>query len=227
MPRGAADGGAASPVRRKLDFPRVSHSNRSVLIDISLIAFGYLAGSVASAIIVCRVLGLSDPRSSGSRNPGATNVLRLHGRKAAALALAGDVGKGFLPVLLAALLGSGPWITALTGTAAFAGHLYPIFFGFRGGRGVATMVGVLLGAQWLVGIAFVATWLLVAAAFRYSSLASMTAAALTPLYTWILHGRIEFVICFALMAAVLLWRHRPNIRNLLSGVESKIGAEGK
>ena len=198
-----------------------------MLTDISLIALGYLAGSVASAIIVCRVLGLRDPRSGGSRNPGATNVLRMHGKKAAALALAGDVGKGSVPVLLAALLGSGPWVTALTGVAAFAGHLYPIFFGFRGGRGVATLVGVLLGAQWLVGVAFIATWLVLAAAFRYSSLASMAAAALTPLYTLILHGRIEFVVCFGLMAAVLVWRHRPNIRNLLAGTESKIGAAGQ
>jgi glycerol-3-phosphate acyltransferase PlsY len=197
-----------------------------VLIDVSLIALGYLAGSVASAIVVCRVLGLSDPRAGGSRNPGATNVLRLHGRKAAALALAGDVGKGLVPVLLAAALGSGPWITALTGVAAFAGHLYPIYFGFRGGRGVATLVGVLLGANWLVGIGFVATWLLVAAAFRYSSLASMIAAVLTPLYTWILRGDSEFVICFGLMAAVLVWRHRPNIRNLMAGRESKIGSGG-
>lgn len=195
-----------------------------MLTDIALIALGYFAGSVASAVIVCRVLGLRDPRSAGSHNPGATNVLRLHGRKAAALALAGDIGKGSVPVLLAALFGSGPWVTALTGVAAFAGHLYPIFFGFRGGRGVATLVGVLLAAQWLVGIAFIATWLVVAAAFRYSSLASMIAAALTPLYSLILHGGAGFVICFGLMAAVLVWRHRPNIRNLLAGTESKIGA---
>ena len=198
-----------------------------MLTDVSLIALGYLAGSVASAIIVCRILGLPDPRSAGSRNPGATNVLRLHGRKAAALALAGDVGKGLVPVMLASLIGAGPWITALTGVAAFVGHLYPIFFGFRGGRGVATLVGVLLGTYWPAGLAFVTTWLVIAAAFRYSSLASMTAAALTPLYTWALGGRIEFVICFSIMAAALLWRHRPNIHNLLAGRESKIGAEGK
>ena len=199
----------------------------SVLTDLSLIILGYLAGSIASAILVCRALGLPDPRSGGSRNPGATNVLRLHGRKAAVLALLGDVSKGFVPVVLASLLGSAPWVTALTGIAAFAGHLYPVFFGFRGGRGVATLVGVLLGAYWLAGIAFIATWLVVAAAFRYSSLASMTAAAMTPLYTWLLQGRGEFVAGFTLMAAVLLWRHRPNIRNLLEGKESKIGGEGK
>jgi glycerol-3-phosphate acyltransferase PlsY len=208
-----------------LDFGPTTHSNSNVFTDISLIAFGYLAGSVASAVIVCRFLGLPDPRSAGSRNPGATNVLRLHGRKPAALALAGDVGKGFLPVLLAALLGSGPWVTALTGVAAFAGHLYPVFFAFQGGRGVATLVGVLLGAQWLVGTAFIGTWLLIAATFRYSSLASLVAAALTPLYTWILGGGAEFVLCFGVMAAALLWRHRPNIRNLLSGTETKIGAD--
>jgi len=196
-------------------------------MDLFLIALGYLCGSIASAIVVCRALGLPDPRSAGSGNPGATNVLRLHGRKAAVLALAGDVAKGWAPVVLASLLGSAPWVTALTGVAAFAGHLYPVFFGFRGGRGVATLVGVVLGASWLAGIAFIATWLVVAAAFRYSSLASMTAAALTPLYTWLLQGRGEFVASFAIMAAVLLWRHRPNIRNLLEGKESKLGGEGK
>lgn len=198
-----------------------------MITDLSLIVLGYVSGSLASAVIVCRVLGLPDPRSGGSRNPGATNVLRLHGRKAAVLALAGDVGKGFVPVVIASLLGSAPWVTALTGVAAFAGHLYPVFFGFRGGRGVATLVGVLLGAYWLAGIAFIGTWLLVAAAFRYSSLASMTAAALTPLYTWLLNGRAELVASFALMAVVLLWRHRPNMENLLAGRESKIGGEGK
>jgi glycerol-3-phosphate acyltransferase PlsY len=220
----ADDRGTTAP---PLDFRGFSRSNDRVVIDLSLIALGYLAGSIASAIIVCRVLRLPDPRSAGSGNPGATNVLRLHGRKTAALALAGDIGKGFVPVVLASMLGSGAWVTALTGVAAFAGHLYPVFFGFRGGRGVATLVGVLLGAYWLAGVAFVATWLLVAAAFRYSSLASMTAAALTPLYAWVLRGRIEFVICFALMSAVLLWRHRPNIRKLLAGTETKIGADGK
>jgi len=223
MRPGTADGAPACP----LDFTPVTQSNRNVLIDFSLIVLGYLAGSVASAVVVCRALGLPDPRSAGSHNPGATNVLRLHGKKAGALALAGDVGKGFVPVLLASLLGSAPWVTALTGVAAFAGHLYPVFFGFRGGRGVATLVGVLLGAYWLAGIAFVATWLLVAAAFRYSSLASMAAAALTPLYTWLLQGRSEFIASFTVMAAVLLWRHRPNLRNLLAGKESRIGGDDR
>jgi glycerol-3-phosphate acyltransferase PlsY len=193
-----------------------------VIIDICLIAGAYLAGSLASAVIVARAMGLQDPRSAGSRNPGATNMLRLNGRPAAALTLAGDLLKGLLPVLLAGMAGSGPWVTALTGSAAFIGHLYPIFFGFQGGRGVATLIGVLLGSLWPLGLAYVGTWLVVAAAFRYSSLAAITAAALTPLYTWLLDGHLAYLVCYSVLAALLLWRHAPNIRNLLAGKESKI-----
>lgn len=210
-----------------LDLPERCPSNSAVPADIALVVLAYLAGSVASAVVVCRLLGLSDPRAAGSRNPGATNVLRLHGRRAAALVLVGDVGKGSVPVLLAATFGSGPWVTALAGVAAFAGHLYPVFFGFHGGRGVATLVGVVLAAHWPSGIACIATWLVMAAAFRYSSLASMTAAVLTPLYTWLLGGAPALAVCFAMMAAVLLYRHRPNIRNLLAGRESRIGTRAE
>ncbi|MEJ2761093.1 MAG: glycerol-3-phosphate 1-O-acyltransferase PlsY, partial [Gammaproteobacteria bacterium] len=179
-----------------------------MLINIAVIITGYLFGSVASAIVVCRLAGLGDPRAGGSGNPGATNVLRLYGKKAAAATLAGDVLKGLLPVLLAVWLKLPHLAVALTGLAAFAGHLYPVFFGFRGGKGVATFIGVLFGTYWLLGMAFVITWALVAAVSRYSSLSALTAAALVPVYTWLLLPEIAYIAGFVVMAALLYWRHR-------------------
>lgn len=187
-----------------------------------LVLGGYLLGSVACAVVVCRALGMPDPRAAGSGNPGATNVLRLHGRIAAVLTLAGDMLKGLVPVLVAKALAAAHWVVALTGAAAFAGHLFPVFFGFRGGKGVATLVGVLTGVHWALGAAFVATWLVMAALFRYSSLSALTAAMLTPVYAWfLLHEKIH-VIALSILAAVLIWRHRANIRNLIDGKEAKI-----
>ena len=196
-----------------------------MLINIGLPILAYLSGSIASAIIVCRMMGLSDPRSDGSGNPGATNVLRLHGKPAAILTLAGDVLKGFIPVLLAKALEAPDLVTALCALLAFLGHLYPVFFGFKGGKGVATLMGVLFALHWLLGIAFVGTWLLVAALFRYSSLAALSATVLTPLYTWLILTTLDYVGCLSIMCALLIWRHRPNIRKLLAGTESKIGAK--
>lgn len=187
-----------------------------------LVLGGYLLGSVACAVVVCRVMGMPDPRVGGSGNPGATNVLRLHGRVAAVLTLAGDMLKGLLPVLLARALDTPHWVVALTGVAAFTGHLYPVFFGFRGGKGVATMVGVLTGVHWVLGAAFVVTWLVMAALFRYSSLSALTAAVLTPVYAWFLLHETTFVFALGALAAVLIWRHRANIRNLVDGKEAKI-----
>lgn len=196
-----------------------------MLIDISLPIIAYLFGSIASAILVCKLMGLSDPRASGSGNPGATNVLRLHGKTAAALTLAGDVLKGVIPVLLAKWLGAGDSVIALCALMAFYGHLYPVFFGFRGGKGVATLIGVLFALHWLFGIAFVGTWLIMAALFRYSSLAALTATALTPLYCWLILRIPPYIICLSLMSATLIWRHRSNIKNLLAGTEDKIGTD--
>ena len=196
-----------------------------MLINIAMVVAGYLCGSVASAVIVCRLMGLEDPRRGGSGNPGATNVLRLHGKTGAALTLAGDVLKGLLPVAAAVWLGLPHPVVALTGLAAFGGHLYPVFFGFKGGKGVATLIGVLFGTWWLLGVLFVITWALVAAISRYSSLSALTAAALTPLYTWLVLPEGAYIVCFSLMAALLFWRHRTNIRNLLAGTESKIGVK--
>ncbi len=188
-----------------------------------LLILSYLLGSIASAILVCRMLGLSDPRAGGSGNPGATNVLRLHGKRAAIMTLAGDVLKGVIPVLLAKLLGQPAWVVAGCGLLAFTGHLFPVFFAFKGGKGVATLIGVLFASHWLIGTGFVLTWLLVAALFRYSSLAALVAALTSPAYTWYVLQELPFIICHAIMVVLLFWRHRSNIRNLLNGSEGKIG----
>jgi glycerol-3-phosphate acyltransferase PlsY len=193
------------------------------LLDYSLILIAYLVGSISSAILVCRLMGLPDPRTEGSGNPGATNVLRVGGKKAAAITLLGDMLKGLLPVLAANLLGTAPLTLALTGMAAFLGHLYPVFFGFRGGKGVATMLGVLFGFHWLVGAATAGTWLLIAKGFNISSLAALVATLLAPVYVWLILGPSpELIITTAAMTLVLFWRHRTNIQRLLSGEEGVI-----
>ncbi len=194
-----------------------------MLLSILLVILSYLLGSIASAILICKLFGLSDPRAGGSGNPGATNVMRLHGKKAAVLTLAGDVLKGVVPVLIAKFSQQPALIIALCGLAAFTGHLFPVFFGFKGGKGVATLLGVLLASHWLLGLGFIATWLLMAALFRYSSLAALVASALTPVYSWLLFNDIAYLSCQVLMVALLFWRHHSNIRNLLAGNESKIG----
>ncbi len=188
-----------------------------------LIAAGYLFGSLSSAIIVCKLWGLPDPRTQGSNNPGATNVLRIGGKKAAAVTLLGDTLKGVVPVLIARLLEADAQTLALVAMAAFLGHLYPVFFGFKGGKGVATALGVLLALAWPVALAAAATWLVVAKVFKISSLAALIAACLSPLYAWLLAQPREFVIMLGVMSLLLIWRHRSNIRNLLSGAESTIG----
>lgn len=187
---------------------------------------GYLAGSIASAIVVCRLLGLPDPRTEGSRNPGTTNVMRLYGKKPALLTLMGDVLKGLLPVLLAQAFSQPATVLAVTGLAAFIGHLYPVYFGFRGGKGVATLIGVLLGLHWMLGLGFIGTWLVMALLFRYSSLSALTAAMLTPIYTaWLLPNFLVVGVTSA-MTLLLIWRHRSNIQNLMAGTEEKIGQKG-
>ena len=195
-----------------------------MLIYVVLIGLAYLVGSVASAVLVCRAMGLGDPRTEGSGNPGATNVLRLYGRTAAALTLCGDVGKGLIPVLLARWLDSPSWVVALTGAAAFGGHLFPVFFRFRGGKGVATLIGVLLGMHWLLGLGFVLIWVIVAAAFRYSSLAALTASVCMPIFAWLLLPDRAYLVCVSVMSAVLIARHASNIRKLINGTENKLGA---
>ncbi|MFZ1828201.1 MAG: glycerol-3-phosphate 1-O-acyltransferase PlsY [Candidatus Competibacteraceae bacterium] len=196
-----------------------------MLITTLLIVFGYLAGSISTAILVCRAMGLPDPRSEGSRNPGATNVLRFGGKKAAAITLAGDFLKGLLPVLLARLAGLEDIGLALTGLAAFLGHLYPVFFSFEGGKGVATAFGAILGLSWPVALAALGAWLLMAFVVRVSSLSALTAAALTPLLGWWFNLPLAYNGVILAMVTLLVWRHRSNIRNLLAGAEDKIGTD--
>ncbi len=188
----------------------------------SWVLLGYLLGSVSSAVIVCRLWGLPDPRTTGSRNPGATNVLRVGNKQAAAVTLLGDVLKGLVPVLLARWAGADQTLVAATGLAAFLGHLYPVFFGFQGGKGVATALGVLTGLHWGLGLLLAATWLAVAGISRISSLSALTAAALSPLYVYWLVGDGRTVALVAVMATLLFWRHRDNIRRLLRGEEDRI-----
>ena len=191
-------------------------------IDYLLIPAGYLFGSISTAIIVCKLMGLPDPRTEGSRNPGATNVARIGGKKAAALTLTGDMLKGLLPVLMAHALQANPTVLAGTALAAFLGHLYPVFFGFQGGKGVATAFGVIFGLYWPVGLLATAVWLAMALVFRYSSLAALTAMLLTPAgFAW-LRPEPVLIAAMLVMTVLLYWRHRSNIANLLSGREGRI-----
>jgi glycerol-3-phosphate acyltransferase PlsY len=188
-----------------------------------LVPVAYLMGSLSTAVIVSKLSGLPDPREQGSKNPGATNVLRLGGKKAAALTLAGDALKGLAPVLLGRYLGATPDLLAAIGLAAFMGHLYPVFFGFKGGKGVATALGVLTGFSGLVGLAVLATWILMAWLFRFSSLAALTAATLAPVYVWFLLHSPVLAGAALTLALLLISRHRANIERLLKGEESRIG----
>ena len=196
-----------------------------MLTDITCVVLAYLLGSISSAILIARVLGLSDPRSQGSGNPGATNMLRVGGKGAAAATLLGDMLKGVLAVLLARALGGSEIAIAGAAIAAFLGHLYPVFFGFKGGKGVATFFGALLGMNWLVGVMVLGTWLLVAWLFRYSSLAALIASALAPVYLAWLQPVPAFIIAVCGMVLLLFWRHRSNIAKLRAGTEGKIGGK--
>ena len=187
----------------------------------------YLVGSLSFAVIVSRMMGLADPRSYGSKNPGATNVLRSGNRAEAVLTLAFDALKGYVPVVLALVYGPrhglGEMAVAFVGLAAFLGHLWPVFFRFQGGKGVATAAGVLMALNPWLGAATLASWLIIAAFFRYSSLASLVAAAFAPFYQLLIWGLEPALLCIVPMSLLLIWRHEGNIRKLLAGTESKIG----
>ena len=194
----------------------------------------YIIGSLSFAVIVSRLMGLSDPRTYGSKNPGATNVLRSGSKPAAVVTLLLDAAKGWLPVALIAWYGK-PWgleegTLAMAGLAAFVGHLFPVFFRFQGGKGVATALGVLFGIHWGLGLATALTWLIIAWFFRYSSLASLVSAVFAPVYyvfgdgvAWYLDRSI--LLAIAVMALLLLWRHAQNISRLVKGTESRLGAK--
>lgn len=192
------------------------------MLDLSLIIAAYLLGSISSAIVVCRLMGLPDPRTQGSNNPGATNVLRIGGRKAAAITLLGDSLKGFVPVALCHLFDRPELTFAVVGAAAFLGHLYPVFFGFRGGKGVATALGVQFGLSWTIGAAVAATWLFMAKVANISSLAALISMLLAPLYIWLLWPSPALIVMQVSITLLLIWRHRSNIRNLLQGSEGRI-----
>lgn len=186
----------------------------------------YLIGSIATAIMVARITGLPDPRTAGSGNPGATNVLRLGGKKAAIMTLVGDVLKGVLPIAILRLIGAPDQLLATAGLFVFIGHLYPVFFGFRGGKGVATAAGALLVLAPWVGLIALGTWLAVALITRYSSLAALTAAVVAAAAaTWLSPPVIA--LAASLMSLGLIWRHRKNIGRLIDGSESRIGQKSK
>jgi glycerol-3-phosphate acyltransferase PlsY len=191
-----------------------------------IVLAAYLLGSVSFAIVVSRVLALPDPRSYGSKSPGATNVLRSGSKGAAVLTLLGDAGKGWLAVWLAAQLVGAPAAAGLTaplaGLAAFAGHLFPVFHRFRGGKGVATAAGVLLGIDPWLGLATIATWVVIALLFRISSLAALVTALFAPAYAWWLFGLSPLLPVVAALALLVVWRHRANIGRLIAGTEPRI-----
>lgn len=198
-----------------------------LLPTLALIVMAYLMGSVSFAVVVSKAMGLADPRSYGSGNPGATNVLRTGNRKAAVLTLIGDAAKGAVAVLIARALadrfGLDEFALALVGLAAFLGHLYPVFHRFEGGKGVATAAGVLLALSTWLGLATAATWLTIAVFFRYSSLAALVAAVFAPLYLGLLSGFDRVTAVIAVLSVFLIWRHRSNIAKLLAGTESRLG----
>ncbi|MFU8788508.1 MAG: glycerol-3-phosphate 1-O-acyltransferase PlsY [Methylobacter sp.] len=189
------------------------------MIEWLFVPAAYLIGSISSAILICRLMGLPDPREQGSGNPGATNVMRIGGKKAAAITLLGDSLKGLLPVYAANSLGLPAELIAATGLAAFIGHLYPLFFSFKGGKGVATSVGVLLGFSWLLGFAFMATWYLIYKLGKISSLSALVASTLSPIFAWFIAGNEAIVAASLMMTIFLLWRHKGNIQRLLAGQE--------
>ena len=190
------------------------------LIPVIWIIGAYLLGSITFGIIVSQLFGLPDPRTVGSGNPGATNVLRSGKKLAAVITLLGDGVKGWIPVWLALHFDMLMWVVASIGLAVFIGHLYPVFYKFKGGKGVVTALGVMLAISPLLGIAVLATWAIVFAIFRYSSLSAITAAALSPVYAWFLLPYKDYVLAVLIMATLLIWRHKTNIEKLLTGTES-------
>ena len=196
-----------------------------------LLVVAYLIGSVPFAVVISRLFGMADPRSYGSGNPGATNVLRSGNKLAAALTLIGDGFKGWVAVWLAdtygPALGLGPIAAPVAGLAAFLGHLFPLFLGFKGGKGVATAAGVLIGANGTLGLAVLGVWIAIAFTLRYSSLAALCAAVAAPLLAYGLDLAPDWIAAIAAMSALLLWRHKDNIKRLLAGQESRIGSKKK
>jgi glycerol-3-phosphate acyltransferase PlsY len=207
----------------------------NLTLDLLLIPIAYLIGSISFAVVVSKCMRLPDPHSYGSGNPGATNVLRTGNKLAAALTLIGDALKGYLAVMLARILLGDESLTSTLNSwflcgvviAVFLGHLFPIFHGFKGGKGVATACGILFGINWILGLATLGTWIIVAVFMRYSSLAALAAAVFGPIYFVFLFGFQPMGIALLVVCLLLIWRHRSNIHNLMNGKESRIGSKKK
>ena len=205
----------------------------NLTLDLLLIPIAYLIGSISFAVVVSKYMRLPDPHTYGSGNPGATNVLRTGNKKAAVLTLIGDALKGYFAVMLArVLLGDesltatlGSWVLCGVALAVFLGHLFPIFHGFKGGKGVATACGILFGINWILGLATLGTWIIVATFMRYSSLAALAAAVFGPIYFVFLFGLQPMGIALFIICLLLIWRHRSNIQNLMNGTETRIGSK--
>jgi len=187
----------------------------------------YLIGSISTAIITCKIMGIEDPRNTGSNNPGATNVLRHGGKKAAIITLLGDMLKGLIPVIIISQIQTDPLIIALVGLFALLGHIFPVYYGFKGGKGVATYYGVILGMNWLVGLIALAIWLVIAKLLKISSLSALVSVFFTPFILWHFSQSIELTSAVVLMTALVFWRHKKNINSLLQGSEAKIGKSAK
>jgi acyl phosphate:glycerol-3-phosphate acyltransferase len=188
----------------------------------------YLIGSVSFAVVVSKAMRLPDPHSYGSGNPGATNVLRTGNKLAAILTLLGDAAKGYVAVVMARVLIGveiDSWVLPAVAAAAFVGHLFPVFHGFKGGKGVATALGILLAIDWVLGLTTLSTWLIVAVFLRYSSLAALVSAVFAPIYFIFLFGVQPMAIAIAVMSTLLIWRHKANIQKLLRGEEGRIGSK--
>ncbi|MBX9706253.1 MAG: glycerol-3-phosphate 1-O-acyltransferase PlsY [Gammaproteobacteria bacterium] len=194
-----------------------------MLATLISIIIAYLLGSISSAVLVCKGLGLSDPREAGSHNPGATNVLRLAGKKPAILVLVCDALKGTIAVLIAGLFGLTAFEVGLVAVAVVIGHMYPVFFKFRGGKGVATALGAYIGISWIVGGLALLTWLALAKLTKYSSLAAMVTVCLAPFYMAFIE-QFNYLVPLLVIAALILYRHRDNITRLIKGEEPKIGS---
>jgi glycerol-3-phosphate acyltransferase PlsY len=205
--------------------PAIAPRAYTMPLEPFVVIAAYLLGSVSTAIVTCRLMGLPDPRGHGSGNPGATNVLRLGGKKAAIVTLIGDLLKGLLPMLVAQALGLSDGWLATVALAAFLGHLYPVYHRFKGGKGVATALGVLLGIHWAAGLLALATWLVVAAISRISSLSALSAALAAPFYVYVLTRSPWLGAAAVAMTLLVFWRHRSNIAKLRDGTETRIGAK--
>ena len=198
------------------------------ILDIILFSgIAYLIGSFSTAIMTCKIMGIEDPRNTGSNNPGATNVLRHGGKKAAIITLFGDMLKGLIPVLLVVQLHADYLTIGLVSLFALLGHVFPLYYGFKGGKGVATYYGAILGINWQVGIIALAIWLIVAALFKISSLSALVSILLTPLVLWHFSQSFELCSAVAFMSLIVFWRHKHNIKSILKGAETKIGKSAK